>query len=313
MLIKRAEMFTKVRQFFAARSVLEVDTPILSQTAPIATYIDVIETRFKNGERGYLHTSPEYAMKRLLSQGIGDIYQLSHVFRDGEVGSYHNPEFTLVEWYRVGFSLEQLIEETLELIYLFIPKTKPYFYSYEQLFEKFAGCNYKSAQKKDFIDIINAYQLVLPYEIESWDHDAFLYFIMSFIIEPQLQDLTIIHSYPSSQAALACLKATNEGMIAERFEVYFKGVELANGFHELSDSKEQRHRFIEENLERKKKGKPVLPIDENFLSALASGFPDSCGVAVGFDRLMMLHLHQKEIHEILPFSWKDVFPTPAPV
>ncbi len=289
-------MLARVRTFFAEREVLEVDTPILSHAAPIDIHNEVMEVQTQ--EKGYLHTSAEYAMKRLLVQGSGDIYQLSHVFRAGESGRLHNPEFTMIEWYRVGVPLQFLIDETLDLIHLFLDRIPVQYHTYAQAFEKFVGIDYRSATPDDLKRITT--------EPQFKDKDTLLHFIMAFIIEPQLKGLHIIYDFPPPQAALAQLRTTSEGVVAERFEIYFDGIELANGFHELTDPLEQRLRFIHSNEERHKLGKTVLPIDEHFLTALEQGLPDSCGVAVGFDRLLMLHLKKESISEILPFSWNDI-------
>lgn len=294
-------MLARVRQFFAERSVMEVDTPLLSHAAPIATHIEIMTIHFQNGQKGYLHSSPEYAMKRLIAQGSGDIYQLSHVFRDGEIGERHNPEFTMIEWYRVGMTYDNLIQETLDLIHLFIPETTISTYTYAEAFEKFAGIDYRTASAHDLQKIAVKHNLSHD---PSWDKETFLHFLMGFLIEPQFNGLCILKEYPASQAALAQTLFKNGDHIAERFEIYYNGMELANGFHELTDPVEQRQRFIEDNRERARRGKPLLPLDENFLAALETGLPDCCGVAVGFDRLLMLQQKKTSINEVLPFSWE---------
>lgn len=285
----RAKMLAEVRAFFTKRDVLEVDTPILSPTAPVATHIDVMTVHFADGKRGYLHTSPEYAMKRLLSEYPIDIYQLSHVFREGEISPRHNPEFMMIEWYRIGFSLKQLIDETIELIELFIGPQKPTFYSYRDLFLEHAGFD--------------------PFEIslshfphQNWSLDTWLDHTMSFTIQPKMKGLTIVHGFPPSQAALAKLKQDGPNLVAERYEIYYDSLELANGFHELTDPIEQRARFENDIQERAALGKPNLPIDELFLAALEKGLPDCSGVAVGFDRLLMIQQKTASIKEIAPFS-----------
>ena len=297
----RAEMLARVRHFFAERKVLEVDTPLLSHAAPIATHIEIMTIGFQNGKKGYLHSSPEYAMKRLIAQGSGDIYQLSHVFREGEIGQRHNPEFTMIEWYRVGMLYDDLIQETLDLIRLFILETSATTYTYAEAFEKFGGLDYRTASATDLQKIAAEHNLSHD---PTWDKETFLHFLMGFLIEPQFKGLCVLKEYPASQAALAQTLTKNGDPIAERFEVYYNGMELANGFHELTDPIEQRRRFVEDNHERTRRGKPLLPIDENFLTALESGLPDCCGVAVGFDRLLMLQQHKTSIEDVLPFSWE---------
>jgi lysyl-tRNA synthetase class 2 len=305
LLQQRARMLAQVRAFFSERKVLEVDTPILSHAAPIDTHIEVMSIDFTTGEKGYLHTSPEYAMKRLLSEGSGDIYQLSHVFRAEEAGRLHNPEFTMIEWYRVSVPFQFLIDETLDLIGLFLGDIPVHTYTYAEAFKKFVGIDHQAASPQDLKSIALRHQLSLPADADSWDKDTHLHFLMAFLIEPQFAGLNIIRDFPATQAALAQICKSGDDMIAERFEVYFNGIELANGFHELTDPVEQRRRFIQANQERQKLGKQTLPLDERFLSALES-MPDSCGVAVGFDRLLMLQLKKESLEEVLPFCWMNI-------
>lgn len=277
----RASSLSMVRTFFAERSVMEVDTNVLSPYAPIDLHIDVMKVETGHGKIGYLHTSPEYAMKKLLSQGSGDIYQLGHVFRAGEEGLLHSPEFTMLEWYRVGMDFVPFIDETLDLIRLFFGPLKKEIISYREALLRFAGVDLDGSLEK-------AHEI--EPSSENWDRDTKLDLLFTHLVEPKLGQgaLTVITDYPSSQAALA-KKAMVEGHeVAKRFEVYFEGVELANGYDELTDAKEQRARLIEENDNRIEVGKESLPIDEEFLAALESGIPECCGVAVGFDRLVIL-------------------------
>ena len=273
----RAQMLQAARAFFAARGVLEVDCSALVPAAAIDLHIDLISAEIAPGQTAYLHTSPEYAMKRLLSEGSGDIYYLGHVFRYGEQGRRHRPEFTMAEWYRIGFSLTDLIQETVQFMELFLGPQPLEILSYREAFRRYAGTE------------------PAPQE---WDRDTQLHYIMSHRIEPQLgqNGLTAIAYYPPEQAALARI-ITHEGEpAAERFEIYYKGVELCNGYHELVDPIEQERRFITDNQLRQEKGKETYPHDERFLEALRRGLPDCSGVAVGFDRLMLLR------HGGLPIS-----------
>lgn len=288
----RAEMVARVRLFFADRHVLEVDTPILSPTAPVATHIDVMTIHFASGSRGYLHTSAEYAMKRLLSEHPVDMYQLCHVFREGEISERHNPEFTMIEWYRMGFSLQKLIEETIQLIELFIGTQKPTYFTYRELFLKYCG----------FDPFTIKAQELHP----TWSLDTSLDYHMSFKIQPLMKGLIVVQSFPPSQAALAKLKNDGPNLVAERYEIYYNGLELANGFHELTDPIEQRLRFENDIKDRASMGKPALPIDEEFLSALEKGLPACSGVAVGFDRLLMLQQKATSLQEVVPFTWNQV-------
>lgn len=265
-------MLFKAREFFRARNVLEVDVPMLSKMAPVDLHIDLIQTEV-NRQRGYLNSSPEYGMKRLLSEGIGDIYQISHVFRDGEVGQRHNPEFVMVEWYRLGFSLEMLMEETLSFSRLFLEEDKFEKLSYNDAFLKYAGKSYLECEDRDYV--------------------------FAFEIEPKMKGFTIVYDFPKQDAALAKV----EGDVAKRFELYYYGCELANGYDELQDAEELKGRFVRANAKRKALGKPEYPIDYDFLAALEKGLPACAGVAVGFDRLMMLRHKAKHIKEVIPIAW----------
>jgi len=251
---------------------------MLYRGACIDTHIDLISATCC-GCQGYLHSSPEYGMKRLLSEEMGDIYQLSHVFRDGELGERHHPEFTMVEWYRMGVSFEAMIQETLDFVRLFLAVTTSEEFTYREIFEAFTGHS--------------------PEEIE--DHDAAL----AFTIEPQLgkEKLTVIKDFPPEKAALAKTRWNGKEFVAERFEIYYQGIELANGYHELTDPMEQRRRLEASNAERQRLGKSQYPLDEQFLKSLEKGIGDCCGVAVGFDRLMMIRHQVKDIREVLPFTW----------
>jgi len=299
-------MLSAVRSFFFARNVLEVDTPLLSHSAPIDEHIDVMCVDLQN-TKGYLHTSPEYAMKRLLSLGLGDIFQLSHVFRLGEFGRLHNPEFTMIEWYRTGLSFEDFIEETVELIQLFLG---PYPYkhiSYREAFLRYAKIDYVHASIQDLLECAASHGIALS-SPSSWDLDGLLQLLMASVIEPHLgkEEIVVLGDYPASQAALAKTEKKEEETVAKRFEIYFQGIELANGYLELTDAQEQRSRFLRSNEQRSKAKKEVLPIDEFFLTALEQGFPECCGVAVGFDRLFMIKQKALSLKEILPFSWDEI-------
>lgn len=304
----RALMLGKARHFFYERNVTEVDCPALSVSSPIDLHIDVMKVALNKGETGYLHTSPEYGMKRLLATGIGDIYQISHVFRDGEIGPLHNPEFTMAEWYRIGFSFEEMIEETLDFIRLFLGNLLCQAISYRETLEKFLGIDYLRASAAELLEFAGKHNLDLPKDAEHWDKDTLLQLLVSFLIEPKLgQDhLFVIKHFPASQAALSKTLTLPSGEHAAcRFEVYYKGIELANGYHELTDPLEQRRRLEASNQARLCAGKEELKIDERFLEALEFGLPDCCGVAVGFDRLIQLKHGTAEIRDVIPFSWQE--------
>jgi lysyl-tRNA synthetase class 2 len=246
-------------------------------------------------------------MKRLLSDGLGDCYQLSHVFRQGEIGSKHNPEFMMAEWYRLGFAFEELIEETVQFVRIFLGNLPFEVLSYRDTFKRYAGFDYVTSSNKQLLSYLSKKNIeVYPSVIEE-GKDALLNLILGLIIEPKLGEngLFVLAYYPSTQAALAKTKDYNDEKVAERFEIYFKGMELANGYHELADALEQRQRLIQANLHRIALGKSSLPIDERFLDALEKGLPDCCGVAVGFDRLMMLRHKTSSIDEVIPFAWNS--------
>ncbi len=253
---ERAAQLARCRNFFAERGVVEVDVPMLSSCAPIDLHIDLVEVSAL-GKRAFLHSSPEYGMKKLLAGGSGDIYQLSHVFRDHERGHRHLVEFTMVEWYRKGLTLAELIEEVFAFVQLFIP--------------------------------IQDYEL-LSYDVvwRGQSEESFAFEVESTLGRGRA---TFIVDYPPSAAALARVNAAG---FAERFELFVEGMELANGYHELADPIEQRERLEAENRKRLACGKKSYPIDEAFVAALAT-LPDCCGVAVGFDRLMMLKSNSENI------------------
>ncbi len=275
LLIDRASLFSKCRSFFAERGVIEVDVPILSREASVDTHIDLITATCCH-KKSFLHSSPEYGMKKLLSQGMGDIYQLSHVFRDGEEGSRHLPEFTMVEWYRVNCSFRELIQETTEFIFLFLGELPVSFVTYEEVFKTYTGYSFMESPDRD--------------------HD------LAFCIEPQLgkNELTILYDFPSDAAALAKVIEKEGKEVALRFEVFYQGIEIANGYDELLNAEEQRQRLLSANKKRREFGKEEYPIDHDFLEALERGMPACCGVAVGFDRLMMLRHDAKHIKDVVP-------------
>ncbi len=304
---QRATALRTVREFFHAKGVLEVDCPSLNHAAPIDCHIDVMRVELGDGEWGYLHTSPEYGMKRLLAAGLGDCYQLSHVFRLGEAGKLHNPEFTMLEWYRIGMEYCSFIEETLELLRLLLGPLSVSFLSYRNALQHYADIDYVYATSEELIACAKERGHSLSVKATEWDKDTLLQFLLTSLVEPHLgkNELLVLHDYPATQAALAATKQKQDELIAERFEIYYRGIELANGYHELTDAKEQRQRLEGEEKMRQHLGKPPLPVDENFLKALEEGLPPCSGVAVGFDRLLMLQLGKETLAEVLPFSWNE--------
>jgi lysyl-tRNA synthetase class 2 len=303
----RAKILQQIRDFFAGRNVLEVETPILCHTSVTDPFIQSIPALFQadlsaTEQRCYLQTSPEYAMKRLLAAGSGAIYQISKAFRQGEMGRFHNPEFSMLEWYRPGFDHHQLMNEMDELLQLTL-KTKPAIrQSYADLFIDHVGIDPHDCTIEELKIIASQHQLQIGSSIT--DKDTWLQLLLSEIIEPCLQGVQpfFIYDFPVTQAALARIQPTTPP-VASRFEVYVNGVELANGFHELQDTKEQRKRFEKNLLLREQLGLAMLPIDEYLLAALEHGLPDCAGVALGIDRLVMLATQSQTISECISFDF----------
>ena len=246
----RAHLFEKARSFFSQRGILEVDTPMLSTKAPIDEHIEIMPVSLGEGKTGYLHSSPEYAMKRLLSLGLGDIYQMSHVFRQGELSPLHNPEFTMVEWYRMHTDFDSFIEETAAFIHVFLGELPLEKISYREAFLQFAKVDYLHASKDNLLQKAQEHGLDIS---SSLTKEELLHLLMGFVIEPHLgkNGLTALVDYPASQAALAKTELRGEEAIAKRFEIYYEGVELANGYLELTDAKKQEERLNEASSKRK--------------------------------------------------------------
>lgn len=300
----RAALLARTRAFFAARQVLEVDTPVLVNAAVTDTHIHAVSVQMRGVPALYLHTSPEYAMKRLLAAGVGDIYQICHVVRGFEQSRMHNSEFTLVEWYRLGFDLPQLMDEVEALVRELCAdhpavRQPAVRLTYREAFLQHTGLDPFAATLPQLQSAVAhlAYQAREPSP-----RDELLDLIMGAVIGPALghEALTFIHGYPASQAALARLDPVDP-RTAQRFELYLGGLELANGFQELAVAAEQRTRFAADLGERARRGLPEHALDERLLAALAAGLPDCAGVAVGFDRVVMLAAGAAHIREVLPF------------
>ncbi|UJF24692.1 EF-P lysine aminoacylase GenX [Suttonella sp. R2A3] len=295
---KRAAFFAAIRRFFAERQVLEVDTPHLSHAAST----DVHLHSFQVSNDCFLNTSPEFAMKRLLAAGSGDIYQLAHVFRGEEQGRRHLPEFMMLEWYREQMTHEDLIKEVDALVRELVPQRKalPLVISaYDVLFREHVGFDPLIVGDADLTAA--AERVVAGCTQWQLERDGYLDLLFTHLIEPQLgKDCwQFVVDYPPSQAALARIITRKDGqVVAARFELYAESLELCNGYWELSDADEQRARFIADNAERKAKGLAEMPIDEALLHALDQGLPDCAGVALGVDRLLMLALEAKEIQSV---------------
>lgn len=300
----RAAILAQIRTFFAERQVLEVETPVLSKCAVSDPFIDSLEVSFGfqpgiEDERLYLQTSPEYAMKRLLAAGSGDIYQMAKVFRNGESGRRHNPEFTLLEWYRLGFDDRQLMAEVEALIREVVPALQVRYLSYADLFEQELGLDPHRATLEQLQQRCREH-VEAPFDDD--DRDTWLNLLMSHVLEPRLQGAVFIHSYPASQAALARVREDAQGRpVAARFELFVDGVELANGYHELTDAAEQARRLNADQQQRAALGLPQRPLDTRLVQALAAGMPDCAGVALGVDRLVMLALGADSLDQVVSF------------
>lgn len=312
MLKTKARLLAKLRAFFAEKEILEVQTPILSQAANTEPSIEsFIIQQHENASHltqpSFLNTSPEFSMKRLLAAGSGSIYQITPAFRQDEQGKRHNPEFTLLEWYRLDFDHHALMGEVNFLIrYLaadFLKLERSEFFSYQKAMITFAKVDPFSASIEELkkatveagIDAVG---------MEDVPRDTWLDLLMSQAVEKNLPKNcpVFIYDYPASQAALAKIRKGSPD-VAERFELYINGMELANGFHELSDAKEQEGRFYKDQTVRKELGLQGLPADYNLIAALQYGLPDCAGVALGLDRLLMVLTGAEHINEVLTFPF----------
>ncbi len=305
----RASLYKRVRSYFDKTGVLEVSTPVLS----FAGNTDPAIESFSAGYIGagseatmYLHTSPEFFMKRLLCAGSGSIYQIARVFRQGEQGRFHNPEFAMLEWYRLDFDYRQLMRDVQELIFSLTDKQLPVScITYRELFQSIAidpfNCDEEQLRQKAVSCGIDLF------DTQSLDIDSWLDLLMTHVLEPAMDKaaLTFVYDYPVSQASLAKIRDA-QIPVAERFELYFGGMEMANGFSELTDAAQQRWRFDNDNKLRAVRGQKPVPPDEHFLQALQNGMPDCSGVALGLDRLLMILQQQQSISDVTEFAWQSV-------
>lgn len=301
---RRAFLIEAARTFFKERGCIEVDTPLLVSYPPNDAHIQIVKASALGNTR-YLISSPEYAMKRLLAEGAPDIYQISHVFRDGELGTKHSPEFTMAEWYRKNFSLDEMIEETCAFIALFIGKVPYKKISFKEIFETHLGINPFSTSHQTLLSIFNKNDIALP---SSFSYDDLLLLLLERLIEPKLEKdtLTVLYGYPASMAACAITKKDIDGnTTALRFEVYYQGLELANGYQECNDKQELEKRFQQYNLSRQEAGYAPYEVDPRFLEALKK-MPACSGVACGFDRLVMLNTQSTSIEEVLCFAFDAI-------
>ncbi|MDX1453173.1 MAG: EF-P lysine aminoacylase EpmA [Oleiphilaceae bacterium] len=307
----RAALYAQIRAFFAQRNVLEVETPILNRSTASEPLLASIGAQVRMHEQGgheklYLHTSPEYPMKRLLAAGAGAIFQICKTFRDGETGRRHNPEFTMLEWYRPGFALHDLMGEVSDLLVGVLQCQPPQVSTYRQVFEQHVGIDPFTASLR----LLNEQARKLAaYEGPELERDAALDLLMACVIEPRLglNAPLFVTEYPPTQASLARVIQDAQGQaVAARFELYIQGVELANAYWELCDATEQRARFEQDNLQRRAMGLPEIPLDEHLLAAMEAGLPECSGVALGIDRLLMIQQGANSLEEVLAFPIERV-------
>jgi lysyl-tRNA synthetase class 2 len=301
----RAEVVRDLRQWFLDCGVLEVDTPMLSPSATTDPNLHSYSTG-TSGDTWWLHTSPEFPMKRLLAAGSGDIYQLCHVFRDGEVGTRHNPEFTMLEWYRLGLSMHAMMDDVESLLRALCAGRRTVGtslrLSYQEVFVRSAGIDPFLADAGVLSAALESKGIDVPGGLGE-DREGLLDLLLSTVVEPSLDaDRPVfIYDFPPWQAGLARLRS-GEPVVAERFELFLGGMELANGFRELADPREQRARFEQDLARRAAAGMASPPMDERLLEALEAGLPDCSGVAMGLDRLLMFLAGVDTIGEVLAFD-----------
>jgi len=300
----RAGLLGSIRAFFRSRNILEVETPLLCQSGVTDPAIEslMVERGTSVEQPRYLQSSPEYAMKRLLASGSGPIYQVSRAFRDGEAGGRHNPEFSLLEWYRPDFDHHQLMDEVLALVEEVLGEKPVTHFSYRDLFRYFVDIDPFTAPMSTLEDIARS---KIELSFVSAERDLWLDLILTHIIEPELAALGMcfVYDYPASQAALSRIVVSDGVEVGQRFELYVDGMELANGYCELADPIEQRARFVADNEQRRERGQPERPTDELLLAAMEHGLPPCSGVALGIDRVLMLATGVSDIRDVLAFDW----------
>jgi len=304
----RVAMLRRIREYFLAQNVLEVDTPVLSPFAVSDTQIEsmTVPDSVIGGRPLYLHTSPEFCMKRLLAAGYPDVFSICRVFRDGEAGLKHQPEFTMIEWYRLGMSLTEVVNDTLRLINKALgdtsPQKEPLVIDYVETMREVCGFEFQSADNEALAEAAGAnreLRAAIGDERDDW-----LDLLLATKVIPSFATdrLTVMRHYPASQAALARLCPENPA-VADRFEVFLGAVELANGYVELTNAAELEARIARDNESRARRGRAVRPVDKDLLAALGAGLPDCAGVAMGFERLQMLHDKTDDIREVITFAF----------
>lgn len=297
----RARLLANIRAFFAERGVLEVETPLLASHTVSDVNLESFPVNAPSlSATRYLQTSPEYAMKRLLAAGSGPIYQICKAFRQEEISRLHNPEFTLLEWYRPDFSLHELMDEVSDLLYVLLEEQDIPRFSYGDVFARYLQIDPHSIEEQALQKLTRQHIELGAAHLDATDC---LQLLMNHCIEPQLPTYCFIYDYPVAQAALAQIERDEDGVqVARRFELYGGGMELANAYQELTDANIQRQRFANDQRAREARGLPVNPLDEKLLAALEHGLPPCSGIALGIDRLLMLAANETSIASVLAFD-----------
>ena len=302
----RADLLRRLREFFDRHDFLEVETPILSADTVVDRHLDPFSTEIPSDDsrRLWLQTSPEFAMKRLLAAGGEAIYQVGRVFRLGEQGPLHNPEFTMVEWYRAGDDMDRGMQLTGELCEALLGRGPAERVSYAEAFAEYAGIDPHAADALALRQTAEACGVAAPASLSLEDRDGWLDLLLTERVQPKLglSRPVLLYDYPASQAALARVRE-DDPPVAERFELYVSGVELANGYHELLDADELLRRNRQANAQRRADGKPALPEQSRLLAAMRAGLPPTVGAALGFDRLVMLAAGARCLGEVVAFPW----------
>ena len=300
---RRASLLEDIRVFFRSRGVLEVETPVLAGAASTETHVSSFEVRAPGDEcmAGWLQTSPEFAMKRLLCAGSGPIFQITKAFRAGEAGRLHNPEFSILEWYRPGFGYEDLIAEVEDLLRDVLGRTEPRRLTYRAAFRRFAGLDPERASLRGLRSRCRARGWN---EVRDADRDACLDFLLDDAVQGSLSPgVVTLFDFPASQCSFARLKPTDRS-VAERFEVFVDGVEVGNGYRELTDAREQLRRFEQDRGKRRQRGLPDVAVDHRLIAALSAGMPECSGVALGLDRLVMIASGRVRLEEVVSFPFR---------
>lgn len=302
----RAQMLYDIRAFFHQKKVLEVETPAISLAGNTDPFIESLQIQQSTPTR-YLHTSPEYSMKRLLADGSGDIYQICKVWRAGESGRNHNPEFSMLEWYRVGFHYHQLIQEVSKLLLSLLPKVEQQtqIVTYQQLFLDSFNINPHQTSHKELAACVQ--KNISNLTTHNLDQQALLDALLTHCIEPEFNKntLTFIIDYPSNQSALAQIRTNGSTSVAERFEVYLGTSELGNGYQEEINYEHNVEILDTENAQRKTNNQMLVTQDQRFLQAIKAGMPATSGVAIGLDRILMILANVNSIQEVINFPWDN--------